>query len=527
MNKKLLSLIAAISVTLYSSSVSAMAIPSHSIVIGNKAYSIDYVVNPSNYGEINSQMLNASNVYYVVNSSNIKDLFTNEYVSTNVIDSTSTITYTDKNGEQYIARSGSDSLEHVVGAFTATAKVEIGNGLNLIKKITVNSTSIPDVNYFKISGSSYIKSVGSSLQITSDQSNATVYFYNDLAGNKLIATGTLDISNSTGTIPANISNLQYAVGNTSGNINNLGLVASDDDNQWIYYKGTGGNLFRIKSDGVDRTQLTVAHDAQYINVVGNELYYVHTNPATGTTPAATGVYKMAVDGSDAAPIMSGTRNVGTMGNLVFSTSAGMEDVIVAGDWIYYINSTDKCLYRQNVNGYSNQRMSNDKYTDINIVKNSIYAVNQSDNNSIYKIDLGNGSSTFLATRVSDVQAKHLNIVGNYMYYRNYADNEKLYRMNITGDGNKKLCDDMALNINVCGDTIYYKNHSDADKLYKIGADGTGGQIVLSSNQTKGTKLSNDVVEYVNAIDPNAYYAPSTLKTLTSISKDGSGKTTMK
>lgn len=527
MNKKILSLIAAISVALYSSSVSAMAIPSHSIVVGNKAYSIDYVVNPANYGEINSQMLNSSNVYYVVNSNTIKDLFTNEYVSTNVIDSISTITYIDRNGEQYIARSGSDSLEHIVGAFTATAKVEIGNGVNLIKKITVNSTSIPDVNYFKISGSSYIKPVGNPLQITSSQSSVTVYFYNDSAGNKLIATGTLDISNSTGSIPTNISNLQYAVGNSSGNINNLGLAASDADNQWIYYRGTGGDLFRIKTDGVDRTQLTVSHDAQYINVVGNQLYYVHTNAATRTTPAVTGVYKMSVDGSDAAPIMSGTRNVGTMGNLIFSTSSGMEDVIVAGDWIYYINSTDKGLYRANINGYSNQRIGSDKYTDINIVKNSIYVVNQSDNNSIYKVDLGNGVGAFTATKVSDVQAKHLNVVGNYMYYRNYADNEKLYRMSITGDENKKLCDDMALNINVCGDTIYYKNHSDADKLYEIGADGTGGQIVLSLNQTKGTKLSNDVVEYVNAIDPNVYYAPSNLKTLTSISKDGSGKTTMK
>lgn len=524
MSKKLLSIIAAISVTAYSSSVSAMAIPSHSIVIGNKAYSIDYIVKPANYGEVNTQILNASNVYYVVNDSTVKDLFSNAYVSTSVIDSVPTITYKDGDGEQYIARSGSDYLEHVVSPFMAVAKVEIGSGLSLFKKITVTSATIPDARYFRVSGSSYIKAVGDFIQTTISDSSVNVYFYADSTGNNLVARGTLDVSTSTGAIPKNISNLQYVLGNSSGNINNSGLVATDEDNQWIYYRGTGGNLFKVKSDGVDRTQLTSAHDAKYINVVGDELYYVHTTPATKTVPATTGIYKMRVDGSDAVPIMSGTRNVGTMGRLIYSNTAGMEDVIVAGDWIYYINSGDKSLHRVTVDGYSDSYISTSQYTDINIVKNYIYAVNQSDHNKIYKIDL-NG---YAATKVSDVQAKHLNVVDGYMYYRNYSDNEKLYRMDTDGIENKKLCDDKVFNLNVCGDTIYYKNDSDGDRLYKIGADGTGGQQVLTPVPlTKGTKLANDVVEYVNAIDPNVYFAPANMSTVTSIAKDGSGRAVMK
>lgn len=520
---------AAISIIFYASPAKAMAIPSHSIVIGNKAYSIDYVVKPANYGEVNSQIVNASNVYYVINSTTIKDLFSNTYVSTNVIDSVATITYKDADGEEYTARGGSNYLEHVDNPFAASAEVTIGSGLNLFKKITISSTTVPHARYYKIAGSSYIKAVGNAIQAAISDDNVDVYFYADSTGNNLVAIGNLDVSSSTSTMDRPVSNLRYAVGNSSGNINNLGLVATDLDNQWVYYRGTAGDLYRVKSDGVDRTQLTLAHDAKYINVVGGELYYVHTTAATKTAPASTGIYKMKADGSDSVPIMSGTKAVGKMGNLVFSSPNTLSDVIVAGDWIYYINDGDGSLHRVSVSdpgdGSTDFKISSEKYTDINFVKNNIYAVDTTnDENKIYKIDM----NTFATAKVSDVEAKHLNIVGNWIYYRDYLDNEKLYRMSLDGTEKDKLCDDMVYNLNVAGDTIYYKNHSDGDKLYKIGIDGTGGQQVLTPVPlNKGTKVSNDVVEYVNAIGSNIYFSPTTLSSVTSIAKDGTGKTIMK
>lgn len=523
MNKKILGAVAAISIMCYASSVEAMAIPSHSIVIGNKAYSIDYVVKPANYGEINSAIRGVSNIYYVVNSTTIKDLFFNTYVSTNTIDSIPTITYKDADGEEYIARSGSISLEHITNPFMASAKVEIGSSFNLIKKVTITNTTVPDARYFKLDGS-YLTAVGTPVQAIISGSSVNVYFYSDSSGSNLVATGQIDISSSSGAVDKPVLNLQYAIGNSSGNINNLGLVASDKDNQWVYYRGTSGDLYKVKTDGVDRTQLTSANDAKYINVIGNEVYYVHTTAATKTVPASTAVYRINIDGSDAQPIVSGGKTVGKMGNLVFSSADQLDDVTVAGDWIYYINHTDGSLHRVNVNGNSDTTISTNKYTDINIVKNNIYAINLSDSSKIYKIDI-NG---FAASKVSDVQARHLNVVDNWIYYRNYSDNEKLYRMDINGVENDKLCDDMVYNLNVSGDTIYYKNHSDGDRLYKIGIDGTGGQQILTPVPlTKGTKLANDVVEYVNAIDPKVYFSPASLSTLTSIAKDGNGRTTIK
>lgn len=527
MNKKLI-----VAVTLlvlgYSSKVKAMAIPSHSIIIGSKAYSLDYVVKPANYGEINNAIISAgsSDIYYVVNSSTIKDLFTNEYVSTNVVDSIATITYKDSNGDQYIARSGQDYMEHVTTPFTATAKVEIGSSLNLIKRITVTGAAIQDANYYSV-GDSSIVSVGSSVQTTISQNNSAVSFYADSSGRYLVATGTLDTGTSTGSVSRSISNLQFAMGNTSGNISNMGSVAGDSKNEWIYYRGTGGNLFKVKTDGVDRTQLTNAHDAKYINVVGNYVYYVHTNAATKTTVATTGVYRMNIDGSDAQPIMSGTKQVGTMGNAVFVSTNNLTDVIVAGDYIYYINGSDGSLHRVNVNGYgSDSQISSDSYQDINIVQNYLYAVNNSKGGKIYKIDLTNGNG-YAASKVSDVEARHLNVVDGEIYYRNYSDNEKLYRMDIDGSNNTKLCDDMAYNVNVCDGSIYYKNGSDGNKLYKINCDGSGGQQVVSPPSVRGNKISNDVVEYINVVDPTIYFSPSNLSSVTSIQKDGTLKTALK
>lgn len=522
---------AAISTIIYASPVKAMAIPGHSIVIGDKAYSVDYVVKPANYGEINTQMLNVSNVYYVVNSSTVKDLFNGTYVNTNVIDSIPTITYKDGDGEIYKARSGSNNLEHQLNPFMAMAKVTIGSDLNIFKKISITTVTVPHANYYKIDDSG-IQSVSNTISKSISGNSVEVYFYSDSTGNDLVAVGNLDVSSSTTSMDRPITDLSYAVGNSSGNINNLGIVAADSNNQWVYYRGTAGDLYRVKSDGVDRTQLTSAHDAKYINVVGNEVYYVHTTAATKTTPASTGIYKMKADGSDYVPIMSGTKQVGTMGNLVVSSSSTLSDVIVAGDYIYYINDGDGSFHRVSVDSTPDNiiddriiNTSNKRYTDINIVKNNIYAINTAnDENKIYKIDI-NG---FTATKVSDVQAKHLNISGDYMYYRDYVDNEKLYRMNMDGTEKDKLCDDMVYNLNVCGDTIYYKNHSDADRLYMIGIDGTGGQKVTSPVAlNKGTKLATDVVEYVNAVGSTVYFSPANLSSVTSISNDGTGRAIMK
>lgn len=525
MNKK--SIVAAILLTLsFSSTVKAMAIPGHSIIIGSKAYSLDYVVKPSNFGEINNAISSAgnSNIYYVVNSTTVKDLFTNQVVSTNIIDSMPVINFTDGEGEKYIARGGQNYMEHVASPFTATAKVEIGASFNLIKKITITSTTVPSANYFSI-GSSNITYVGRPVQIPNPDNSAIVYFYADSNGENLVATGKLDIGTSTGSVTRGVSDIQYAMGNTSGNINNMGFVASDSRNQWIYYRGTGGNLTKVKTDGVDRTQLTTAHDAKYINVVGNYVYYVHSNAATKTAAATTCIYRMKIDGSDAQPIMSGTRQVGTMGNVVFTSNSDMKDVIVAGDWIYYINVSDGSLHRANVNGYIDNIISSDSYLDINIVKNYIYAVNNSKGGKIYKIDLANN---FAASKVSDIEVRHLNVVDGWMYYRNYSDNEKLYRMNIDGTHNVKLCDDMVYNINVTEDSVYYKNGSDGNKLYRINVDGTGGQQILSPVPlVKGNKLSNDVVENIDIIDPKVYFSPANLSTITSIQKDGASRATLR
>lgn len=527
MNKKLI--VAVMLLVLgYSSTAKAMAIPSHSIIIGNKAYSLDYVVKPANYGEINNAISSAgsSEIYYVVNSSNIKNLFTNEYVSTNVVDSTPTITYKDGNGDQYIARSGQNYMEHVTTPFTATAQVEIGSSLNLIKRITVTGVSISDANYYSV-GDSAITAVGSSVQTTISQNTSNVCFYADSSGKYLVATGILDTGTSTGSVSRGISNLQFAMGNTSGNINNMGFVAGDSDNEWIYYRGTSGNLFKVKTDGVDRTQLTTAHDAKYINVVGGYVYYVHSNAATKTTAATTGVYRMKVDGSDAQPIMSGTKQVGTMGNAVFVSTNNLTDVIVAGDYIYYISASDGSLHKVNVNGYGvDIRISSDSYQDINVVKNYIYAVNNSKGGKIYKIDLTNGNG-YAASKVSDVEARHLNVVDGEIYYRNYSDNERLYRMDIDGSNNIKLCDDMTYNINVSNGSVYYKDGSDGNKLYKINCDGTGGQQVVSPPSVRGNKISNDVVEYINVVDPTVYFSPANLSSVTSIQKDGTSKAALK
>ena len=62
-----------------------------------------------------------------------------------------------------------------------------------------------------------------------------------------------------------------APGNTSGNTANGGIAAESDG--WIYYRGNGNFLYRMKNDGSGNTKLTSDY-ASCINVVGDNVYYL-------------------------------------------------------------------------------------------------------------------------------------------------------------------------------------------------------------------------------------------------------------
>ena len=112
-----------------------------------------------------------------------------------------------------------------------------------------------------------------------------------------------------------------SLGNTDGNLQQRGLVASDG--KWIYYEFKGG-LYKSKLDGSEKTMLYSIGEEKpnlyqylwYINVRGDWVYFSGKNNETGTA----GLYKIKKDGTGIQRLVSDTY---------------ANEVYVIGDKIYY------------------------------------------------------------------------------------------------------------------------------------------------------------------------------------------------
>lgn len=112
-----------------------------------------------------------------------------------------------------------------------------------------------------------------------------------------------------------------SVGNTSGNINNYGWVAIQGD--WIYYRNDAlnGNLYKVKTDGTNKTKLN-DDDVVNINAVGDWIYYfdVKRRSFAGNVYH---IYKIKTDGTEKTKIYAS------------DISGLISTMVVKDDYIYF------------------------------------------------------------------------------------------------------------------------------------------------------------------------------------------------
>lgn|GEM_PF-2384716 len=276
-------------------------------------------------------------------------------------------------------------------------------------------------------------------------------------------------------------------GNTSGNITNRGLVAIQGD--WIYYSNGSdiGKLYKIKTDGTGKQKLNDDYSSQYINVIGNNIYYSGTN---------SNLYTINIDGSGRKKLNNDYteyiyvigdkiyyKNYSSNGSAIYSIKTDGTDrkslsndspdcLSIMGDRIYYRNNSDNCkLYSIKTDGTDKQKLNDDITCEINVVNDEIFYRNNSDNDKIYKIKT-DGTDRQKVSDDTDGSA-FLNVVGDMIYYSHSWGDNGTYSIKTDGTENKKLSDDYAWYINVVGDQIYYQKGS----MYTMKTDGTDKKIV--------------------------------------------------
>lgn len=212
------------------------------------------------------------------------------------------------------------------------------------------------------------------------------------------------------------------------------------------------------------------------------------------------------------------KNGNAAGN-VNNSGIAATDLVADDNWIYYSNLADGgSLYKKNLKGIEDYKISLDNAKYINVVGDWIYYSNFSDGQKIYKVRK-DGTQRRI---VCEDQASNLVVSGEYIYYINHKDVGlsnigKIYKVKIdsisgTAATGQKVTEDEAEYINVVGDVIYYRNRSEKGALYSVHTDGSYRSKILSQN-----------VRYVTVVGNYIYYI-SDEADLHRVALDGTGDT---
>lgn len=239
-----------------------------------------------------------------------------------------------------------------------------------------------------------------------------------------------------------ISPTVNAVGNSSGNLNNKGLVAKQGD--WIYFASDEGILHRIKFNGEDKTRLT-KNTVQFINVQGAWVYYVNDSKSNI-------ISRTRIDGKGTEEVISHDH---------------ASSLTLYHDWLYYINHSDQGkIYKIKLDGTEKTKLSEQAAHHFTIFENNLYYIQdngkekEEKSGSIYKLDIQGGKST----QVTEDKVGGIVAVDGWLYYINTSDKQALYRMKTNGSEEEKLVDDQTIAFYADEEWAYYQKELNRGRI---------------------------------------------------------------
>ena len=179
----------------------------------------------------------------------------------------------------------------------------------------------------------------------------------------------LTATNLSGCASTNVSN--QSMGNTVGNITNMGFISSSSKDDWIYYANTNdqNKLYKMKADGSNPTKIT--DDQAYdLNVVDDWIYYRALDKNAM-------MYKMKTDGTSKTQL----------------TKEPSGYINVVDDWIYYSDYSGytPVMYKMKTDGSGKQKITDDYSEQLLVLEPYVFYRNGNDDSAFYRIK-NDGSS---------------------------------------------------------------------------------------------------------------------------------------
>ena len=293
------------------------------------------------------------------------------------------------------------------------------------------------------------------------------------------------------------------IGNTSGNLNNLGFAVEknnsvyylgfkDSNTDGIYKINSGNNIEKISSDY-----------ALYLNKSGKYLYYLDK------TAGNNNIVRINANGQDKEIIEHDvdTAKVTVIDNWIYYfkesklykvktngqdkqilLSESIQNYEIEGKWIYYsyVNNRKYIIAKITTNGEDRTIIDNDSARQFFVNKNNIYYIYENQNEEktqdgyeLYKIESNGKNKQKIANLDGNIQLESINFSKNKIYYTKSDENGNLaiYSISLKGENETKITDikNTYTKMNIQNNCIYYidENENGDSEMFKIEADGKG------------------------------------------------------
>ena len=270
------------------------------------------------------------------------------------------------------------------------------------------------------------------------------------------------------------------IGNTSGNLNNKGLVCEDGD--YIYFSNLSDShcLYRMRSDGSDPEKL-IDVPVSYINSAGDYLYFYFDDPGgtkfMGVAGRMSGIFRLKKGEKDFVCLDKCTSGVL---NLIGSTLF----------YEHYDNTNGMQLYHSSLDGKDKGLSVDEIINPACVINGDIYYSEQ--DSQLLKIYRPGSSEGRLFMNYAVYNPV---VDGSDLYFMNMNDDYKLYRYSLSDGDLTKITDERIDTFNVYGSVIFYQRNQDP-ALIRVNTDGSGAIVIAEGNY-----------ENINCTSTFTFYSP--------------------
>ena len=247
-----------------------------------------------------------------------------------------------------------------------------------------------------------------------------------------------------------------------------------------------GAVWRMNAGGAEPTRMTEEENAYAVSSIHDWLYY-----SVGDRILQTNLYKPVTDvlyeGMNGRLYVRGDDFYILSGDSVWSLDldsriaspirelAGCESLYITDDAMYFIDRTDRCLYRWDGAGREPVRLADGLFRSICLFNGQVYgAVQDGSAGKLLRIDPRTGE----AEELLEVRAEMVNVTEDGIYYLDRTEGI-IMRCAFDGRIRERVSGNRARDFNIAGGWIFYHNEDDGGRLWSVRPDGTNDHPVAA------------------------------------------------